>query len=177
MPKRIEDAKIALLNCPLEIEKTEMSAEISISDAQQMQSFLDEENRMLKSMVDKVAAARANVLICQKGIDHIAQHYLAKGGILAARRAKESDMNNLAMATGGRVITNIDDVIAASKPKESGVPKPGAGGMPCGADMGTCMKLEILSIPLSIFLYEPNFACKKSHDESFVMKGIDLPLA
>jgi hypothetical protein len=75
------------------------------------------------------------------------------------------------------VITNIDDVIAASKPKESGVPKPGAGGMPGGADMGTCMKLEILSIPLSIFLYEPNFACKKSPDESFVMKGIDLPLA
>jgi hypothetical protein len=76
-----------------------------------------------------------------------------------------------------RVITNIDDVIAASKPKESGVPKPGAGGMPGGADMGTCMKLEILSIPLSIFLYEPKFACKKSPDESFVMKGIDLPLA
>jgi chaperonin GroEL (HSP60 family) len=72
MPKRIEDAKIALLNCPLEIEKTEMSAEISISDAQQMQSFLDEENMMPKSMVDKVAAAGANVLICQKGIDDIA---------------------------------------------------------------------------------------------------------
>jgi chaperonin GroEL (HSP60 family) len=112
MPKRIEDAKIALLNCPLEIEKTEMSAEIRISDPQQMQKFLDEENRMLRSMVDKVAAAGANVLICQKGIDDIAQHYLAKAGVLAVRRAKESDMNNLAKATEGRVITNIDELSA-----------------------------------------------------------------
>src|SRR3712207_3816736 len=107
MPKRIEDAKIALLNAALEIEKTEMSAEIRISDPQQMQMFLEEENRMLKSMVDKITASGANVLLCQKGIDDLAQHYLAKEGILAVRRVKESDMNNLAKATEGRVLSKI----------------------------------------------------------------------
>jgi thermosome len=110
MPKRIEDAKIALLNAALEIEKTEMSAEIRISDPQQMQMFLEEENRMLKSMVDKISASGANVLLCQKGIDDLAQHYLAKEGILAVRRVKESDMNNLAKATEGRVLSNIDEL-------------------------------------------------------------------
>jgi archaeal chaperonin len=113
MPKRIEDAKIALLNAALEIEKTEMSAEIRISDPQQMHMFLEEENRMLKSMVDKVSASGANVLLCQKGIDDLAQHYLAKEGILAVRRVKESDMNNLAKATDGRVLSNIDELSAA----------------------------------------------------------------
>ena len=110
MPKRIEDAKIALLNAALEIEKTEMSAEIRISDPHQMQMFLEEENRMLKSMVDKISASGANVLLCQKGIDDLAQHYLAKTGILSVRRVKESDMNNLAKATGGRVLSNIDEL-------------------------------------------------------------------
>ena len=110
MPKRIEDAKIALLNAALEIEKTEMSAEIRISDPHQMQKFLEEENRMLKSMVDKISASGANVLLCQKGIDDLAQHYLAKEGILAVRRVKESDMNNLAKATEGRVLSNIDEL-------------------------------------------------------------------
>jgi thermosome len=110
MPKRIEDAKIALLNAALEIEKTEMSAEIRISDPHQMQMFLEEENRMLKSMVDKISASGANVLLCQKGIDDLAQHYLAKEGILAVRRVKESDMNNLAKATEGRVLSNIDEL-------------------------------------------------------------------
>jgi archaeal chaperonin len=113
MPKRVENAKIALLNAALEIEKTEMSAEIRISDPHQMQNFLEEENRMLKSMVDKISGADANVLLCQKGIDDLAQHYLAKAGILAVRRVKESDMNNLAKATGGRVLSNIDDLSAA----------------------------------------------------------------
>ena len=113
MPKRIENAKIALLNAALEIEKTEMSAEIHISEPQQMQRFLEEENRMLKSMVDKISTAGANVLICQKGIDDLAQHYLAKAGILTVRRAKESDMTNLAKATGGRVLSNIDELSAA----------------------------------------------------------------
>jgi thermosome len=112
MPKRIEDAKIALLNAALEIEKTEMSAEIRISDPQQMHMFLEEENRMLRSMVDKITASGANVLLCQKGIDDLAQHYLAKEGILAVRRVKESDMNNLAKATGGRVLSNIDELSA-----------------------------------------------------------------
>ena len=112
MPKRIEEAKIALLNAALEIEKPEMSAEIRISEPQQMHMFLEEENRMLKSMVDKVSASGANVLLCQKGIDDLAQHYLAKEGIVAVRRVKESDMNNLAKATGGRVLSNIDELSA-----------------------------------------------------------------
>jgi thermosome len=113
MPKHVENAKIALLNAALEIEKTEMSAEIRISDPHQMQSFLEEENRMLKSMVDKISGAGANILLCQKGIDDLAQHYLAKAGILAVRRVKESDMNNLAKATGGSVLSNIDELSAA----------------------------------------------------------------
>ncbi|AFU57473.1 archaeal thermosome [Candidatus Nitrososphaera gargensis Ga9.2] len=112
MPKRIENAKIALVNAALEIEKTEMSAEIRISDPHQMQQFIDEENRMLKAMVDKIAAAGANVLLCQKGIDDIAQHYLAKAGILAVRRIKESDMYKLSRATGARVINNLDELTA-----------------------------------------------------------------
>ena len=110
MPTKIEKAKIALVNSALEIEKTEMSAEIRITDPTQMQMFLEEENRMLKTMVDKIREIGANVLICQKGIDDIAQHYLAKQGILAVRRVKESDMTKLVKATGGRIITNLDDI-------------------------------------------------------------------
>ncbi|MEM1525394.1 MAG: thermosome subunit beta, partial [Nitrososphaerales archaeon] len=90
MPKRVENAKIALINAPFEIEKTEFDAKLNITDPSMMKKFLDEENRMLKSMVDKVASVGANVVICQKGIDDIAQHYLAKAGILAVRRVKES---------------------------------------------------------------------------------------
>ena len=110
MPTKIEKAKIALVNAALEVEKTEMSAEIRISDPTQMQQFLEEENRMLKSMVDKVHGIGANVLICQKGIDDIAQHYLSKHGVLAVRRVKESDMTKLAKATGGRITSNLDDI-------------------------------------------------------------------
>ena len=110
MPTKIQKAKIALVNAALEVEKTEMSAEIRISDPTQMQMFLEEENRMLKEMVNKLHNAGANVLICQKGIDDISQHYLAKHGILAVRRVKESDMTKLAKATGGRITTNIDDI-------------------------------------------------------------------
>ncbi|MFB5610970.1 MAG: thermosome subunit beta [Nitrosopumilaceae archaeon] len=110
MPTKIEKAKIALINAALEVEKTEMSSEIRISDPTQMQMFLEEENRMLKTMVEKIHAVGANVLLCQKGIDDIAQHYLAKHGILAVRRVKESDMTKLAKATGGRVTTNLDDL-------------------------------------------------------------------
>jgi archaeal chaperonin len=110
MPKRIDNAKITLLNCPIEIEKTEMSAEIRINQPQQMQKFLDEEGRMLKSMVDKIKSSGANVVLCQKGIDDIAQHYLAKEGIAAVRRIKESDMSKLSKATGARMITNIDEL-------------------------------------------------------------------
>jgi len=110
MPTKIEKAKIALVNAALEVEKTEMSSEIRISDPSQMQMFLEEENRMLKTMVEKIHGVGANVLLCQKGIDDIAQHYLAKHGILAVRRVKESDMTKLAKATGGRVTTNLDDL-------------------------------------------------------------------
>jgi len=110
MPTKIEKAKIALINTALEVEKTEMSAEIRISDPTQMQMFIEEEQRMLKSMVDKIHEVGANVLLCQKGLDDIAQHYLAKNGILTVRRIKESDMIKLAKATGATVITNLDDL-------------------------------------------------------------------
>jgi len=110
MPKKLENAKIVLLDCPLEIEKTEISAEIRIRDPNQMKAFLDQETKMLKEMVDKIKAAEANVVFCQKGIDDMAQHFLAKEGILAARRVKQSDMEKLARATGGRMITNLDDL-------------------------------------------------------------------
>ncbi len=110
MPTKIEKANIALINSALEIEKTEMSAEIRITDPTQMQMFLEEENRMLKTMVDKLHDVGANVLICQKGIDDIAQHYLSKHGIMAIRRVKESDMIKLSKATDGRVISNLDDL-------------------------------------------------------------------
>ena len=110
MPTKIEKAKIALVNSALEIEKTEMSSEIRITDPTQMQMFLEEENRMIKTMVDKLHNVGVNVLICQKGIDDIAQHYLAKYGIMAVRRVKESDMTKLGKATGGRVISNLDEL-------------------------------------------------------------------
>ncbi len=110
MPKRITDAKIALINSALEIDKTEFDAKINISNPQQMKTFLDEENRMIKNMVDKVIASGANVLLCQKGIDDMAQHYLARAGILAVRRVKESDLTKLAKATSARIVTNLDDL-------------------------------------------------------------------
>jgi len=110
MPKRIEKAKIALINSALEIEKTEFDAKININSPEQMNMFLEEENRMLKGMVDKVIAAGANVVVCQKGIDDIAQHYLAKANVLTVRRVKESDMTKLARATGARVVNNLEDL-------------------------------------------------------------------
>ncbi len=116
MPKRLKNAKIALLDCPLEIEKTEFSAEIRIKDPAQMKAFLDQENRMIREMADKIKTSGASVVLCQKGIDDMAQHFLAKEGILAARRVKQSDMEKLARATGGKVITHIDDL----KPKDLG---------------------------------------------------------
>jgi archaeal chaperonin len=112
MPKRIQDAKIAVLNSPLEIEKTEFDAKISISSPDQMKSFVDEENNILKRMVDKIVSTGANVVVCQKGIDDIAQHYLAKSNLLAIRRVKESDMAKLARASGARIVTNIDELSA-----------------------------------------------------------------
>ena len=110
MPKVAEKAKIALLSAPFEIEKTEFDAKLNINDPSMMKKFLDEETKMLKGMVDKIIEVGATVVVCQKGIDDIAQHYLAKGGILAVRRAKESDMTKLAKATGARVVNNFEDL-------------------------------------------------------------------
>nr|MDO8098945.1 thermosome subunit beta [Candidatus Njordarchaeota archaeon] len=110
MPKIIEDAKIALLSCPLEVEKTEVTAKINITDPTKMRAFLDEETNILKGMVEKIKKAGANVVLCQKGIDDVAQHYLAKEGVVAIRRIKESDMEKLARATGAKVANTIDDL-------------------------------------------------------------------
>ena len=113
MPRKKENAKIALLDSALEIEKTEMSAEIRIRDPNQMKAFLDQENDMLEKMATKIKASGADVVFCQKGIDDMVQHYLSKAGIMAARRVKESDMQKLARATGGKVTNNLDDLKAA----------------------------------------------------------------
>jgi thermosome len=110
MPKQVKNAKIALLNVSLEIKKTEVDAKIQIRDPTQLQAFLDEEESMLKKMVDKVKNSRANVLICQKGIDDVAQYYFAKYNIYALNRAKDSDMKKLAKATGGKIVANLDDL-------------------------------------------------------------------
>jgi archaeal chaperonin len=110
MPKRVEKAKIALINSALEIEKTEFDAKLNITSPEQMKRFLDEENTMLKTMVEKITGSGANVVICQKGLDDIAQHYLAKANVLTVRRVKESDMTKLSRATGARVINNLDDL-------------------------------------------------------------------
>jgi len=113
MPKRIEKAKIALLNLALEVKETETDAKINITSPEQLKSFMEEERRMLKDMVDKIKSVGANVVFCQKGIDDVAQHYLAKAKILAVRRVKESDMEKLARATGGKIVTNIKDLTPA----------------------------------------------------------------
>ena len=110
MPKTVNNAKIALINTALEIEKTEISAEIRITEPLQMKQFLDEENRILKEIVSSITSSGANVLLCQKGIDDVAQHYLAKNGILTVRRVKESDMTKISKATGSRIVTNIKDL-------------------------------------------------------------------
>jgi len=110
MPKRIEKAKIALVNSALEIEKTEFDAKININSPDQMKMFLEEENKMLKSMVDKITSSGANVAVCQKGIDDVAQHFLAKSNVLTVRRVKESDMTKLSRATGARIVNNLEDL-------------------------------------------------------------------
>lgn len=110
MPKKIENAKIALISAPFEIEKTEFDAKINISDPKQIKSFMEEENNILKDMVEKIKSTNANVVLCQKGIDDIVQHYLSKAGILAVRRIKEGDMSKLAKATGGRIVGSITDL-------------------------------------------------------------------
>ncbi len=113
MPRKIENAKIVLLDMALEIEKTEMSAEIRIHEPNQMKAFLDQEDSTLKMMTTKIKASGANVVFCQKGIDDMVQHHLSKEGIMAAQRVKESDMEKLARATGGKVTSNLNDLMTA----------------------------------------------------------------
>jgi len=114
MPRSVKNAKIALVDSALEVKKTEIDAKINITDPNQLQAFLDEEEGMLKDMVEKVKASGANVLFVQKGIDDLAQHYLAKAGIFAVRRVKESDMKKLAKATGGSIVSTLDDLSKSS---------------------------------------------------------------
>ncbi|MEM2509005.1 MAG: thermosome subunit beta [Candidatus Thermoplasmatota archaeon] len=116
MPVIVKDAKILLLNNALEVKKTEVDAQIRISDPSQLQKFLEEEEAMIRNMVEKIKKSGANVVICQKGIDDLAQHYLAKAGIYAVRRVKKSDMEKLARATGASIITELDEI----KPKDLG---------------------------------------------------------
>lgn len=110
MPKKVEKAKIALVDSALEVKKTEIDAKIEITDPSQLHAFLQEEENMLKKMVETVKASGANVLFCQKGIDDLAQHYLAKEKIYAVRRVKKSDMEKLAKATGANLVTKLDDL-------------------------------------------------------------------
>lgn len=112
MPRSVSEAGIALVNSAIEVKKTEVDAKIQITDPNMLSQFLDEEEQFLRSLVDKIQASGANVVICQKGIDDLAQHYMAKAGIFAIRRAKKSDMEALSKATGGRIVTNIDDLSA-----------------------------------------------------------------
>jgi thermosome len=110
MPDMVKNAKIALVDSAFEIKSTEIDAKIQITDPSQMQAFIDQEEAMLKRMVDKVVATGANVVFCQKGVDDIAQHFFAKKGIFVARRIKKSDMDGLARATGAKILTNLDDL-------------------------------------------------------------------
>lgn len=114
MPRSVSNAKIAVINSAIEVKKTEVDAKIQITDPNQLASFLEEEENFIRGLVDKISNSGANVVICQKGIDDLAQHYLAKKGIFAIRRAKKSDMEALAKATGAKIITNIDDLEPSS---------------------------------------------------------------
>ncbi|MGB0489902.1 MAG: thermosome subunit beta [Candidatus Poseidoniaceae archaeon] len=113
MPRVVTEGRIALINSAIEVKKTEVDAKIQITDPNQLAAFLEEEQGYIRGLVETICATGANVVICQKGIDDLAQHYLAKAGVFAIRRAKKSDMEALAKATGGRVVTNIDDLSEA----------------------------------------------------------------
>lgn len=110
MPRVVSEGRIALINSAIEVKKTEVDAKIQITDPNQLAAFLEEEQNYIRGLVETICATGANVVVCQKGIDDLAQHYLAKAGVFAIRRAKKSDMEALAKATGGRVVTNIDDL-------------------------------------------------------------------
>ena len=106
----MKDAKIALVNSAIEVKKIEVDAKIQITDPNQLSMFLEEEENYIRGLVEKIQNSGANVLICQKGIDELVQHYMAKVGIFAIRRAKKSDMEALSKATSGKIVTNLDDL-------------------------------------------------------------------
>ncbi len=116
MPKRIKNAKIAVLKAALEVKETETDAEIRITDPEMLQKFIEQEEKMLKDMVDTLVNAGANVVFCQKGIDDLAQYYLSKAGVLAVRRVRQSDIEKIAKATGAKILTDLRDV----KPEDLG---------------------------------------------------------
>ncbi|WP_406656508.1 thermosome subunit alpha [Methanolobus sp. ZRKC2] len=128
MPKKVNDAKILLVNTAIELKDTEVDAEISITSPEQLQSFLDQEEKMIKDLVDKIVACGANVVFCQKGIDDMAQHYLAKEGLFAIRRVKKSDMQKLSRATGAKLVTNLDEITEADLGKAELVEEKKIGG-------------------------------------------------
>jgi chaperonin GroEL (HSP60 family) len=121
MPKEVTSAKIALLNSSLEIKKTEIESKINIKNPSQIQSFLDEEDKTFRRMVDAIKASGANVVVCQKGIDDVVLHYLAKEGIFAVKQVKESDLQKLARATGAKIVTGFKDLTAADLGKAAKV--------------------------------------------------------
>ncbi|MDG6242817.1 MAG: thermosome subunit alpha [Methanolobus sp.] len=147
MPKKVHNAKIALLNTAIELKDTEVDAEISITSPEQLQSFLDQEEKMIKELVEKVVNSGANVVFCQKGIDDMAQHYLAKAGVFAIRRVKKSDMQKLARATGGKLITNVDEITDSDLGNADIVEEKKIGGDPMTFVTG-CVNPKAVSILL-----------------------------
>jgi len=128
MPSQVSDAKIALIDSPIEVRETETDAEINISDPSQLKGFVEEEEKQLKEMVEAIDEAGANVVLCQKGIDDMAQHYMAKKGIFAVRRVSTKDMNNLSQATGANIVTSIQDITSEDLGKAGSVEERYVGG-------------------------------------------------
>ena len=149
MPRSVSGAKIALINSAIEVKKTEVDAKIQITDPSMLAQFLDEEENYLRGLVEKIQAAGANVVICQKGIDDLAQHYMSKAGLFAVRRAKKSDMEALAKATSGRIVTNIDDL--------------------SGNDLGEAAKVEERKIGESDMVFVTG--CPEAKSVSVLLRG------
>ncbi|MBA4695746.1 MAG: TCP-1/cpn60 chaperonin family protein [Candidatus Poseidoniales archaeon] len=149
MPRSVSGGKIALINSAIEVKKTEVDAKIQITDPSMLASFLEEEENYIRGLVEKIQASGANVIICQKGIDDLAQHYMAKAGIFAIRRAKKSDMEALSKATGGKIITNIDDL--------------------SGTDLGAAAKVEERKIGESDMTFITG--CPQAKSVSVLLRG------
>jgi len=149
MPRKVEDAKIALINAALEVKKTETSAEVKITSSDQLKGFLEEEERTMRRMAERIKESGANVVICQKGIDDVVQHYLAKEGIVAVRRAKKSDMEKLEKATGGKIVTAVEEI--------------------SGSDLGHAGLVEERKIAGDKMLFIQE--CENPHAVSIVLRG------